>query len=53
MAYTRESEYSQNGSILEEENKNIIKGVNKVSSETKKIPRTYLKLLAFNNKITN
>ena len=49
MTYTRESEYNQNGSILEEENKNIIKGVNKASSETKKIPRTYLKLLAFNN----
>ena len=49
MTYTREFEYNQNGSILEEENKNIIKGVNKASSETKKIPRTYLKLLAFNN----
>ena len=49
MTYTRESEYNQNGSILEEENKNIIKGVDKVSSETNKIPRTYLKLLAFNN----
>ena len=27
----------QNGSTLEEENKNIIKGANKISSETKNI----------------
>ena len=37
-----------NGSTLEEENKNIIKGANKVSSETK-IIQNFVKLLALNN----
>ena len=39
MAYTRGSGYKLNGSILGEENKNIIKGTNKISSETKKYLR--------------
>ena len=38
MVYTRDSELNsyQNGSISWEENKNIIKVANKISSETKK-----------------
>ena len=37
----------KNGSTLEEENKNIIKGANKISSETKNI-QDFVKLLAVN-----
>ena len=42
MTYNKGSEYNfilyQNGSMLGEENNNIIKGANKVSTETKTYP---------------